>query len=212
MPAGRLHPDAAAGLLVDVADRLEHHELHRQRRRAGELAGRRLDEVRAGGHREQRRAADVVVGAELGDLEDHLQVGLAAGLLDADDLVVDLARTGRRGTRRGRSPCRSRRRRAATASSTSRSLISSGLCPDGNAVATDATLTPVPARRVDGDRHEVRVDADRSDRRDGRIGRVGPDRLRAERRDLARRVLRPRASSGRSSGSRARAPRPSTRA
>src|SRR5215470_16626167 len=35
----------------------------------------------------------------------------------------------------------------ATTSSTSRTLTSSGLCPDGNAVATDATLTLVPASR-----------------------------------------------------------------
>src|SRR5581483_6784438 len=43
-----------------------------------------------GRHREQRRAAHVVVRAELRDLEDHLQVRLAAGLLHLDDLVEDL--------------------------------------------------------------------------------------------------------------------------
>src|SRR5581483_12221669 len=37
--------------------------------------------------------------------------------------------------------------------------------------------------------HEVRVDADGGDRRHARVGRVGPDRLRAERGDLAGRVL-----------------------
>ena len=67
-----------------------------------QLPGRGLDEVGAGGHREQRRAADVVVGAELARLEDHLQVRVAARLLHADDLVVDLRVAARRGTRRGR--------------------------------------------------------------------------------------------------------------
>ena len=50
------------------------HERDRQRRGRADLAGRGLDEVGAGRHREQRRAADVVVGAELAGLEDHLQV------------------------------------------------------------------------------------------------------------------------------------------
>ena len=36
---------------------------------------------------------------------------------------------------------------SATASSTSDSLIASGDWPDGNAVATDATFTPVPRTR-----------------------------------------------------------------
>ena len=35
--AGGLHADLAAGLVVNVADRLEHHEVHRQRRRGGIL-------------------------------------------------------------------------------------------------------------------------------------------------------------------------------
>ena len=42
------------------------------------------------GHREQRRAAHVVVRAELAGLEDHLQVRGADGLLHLHDLVVDL--------------------------------------------------------------------------------------------------------------------------
>src|SRR5207247_11204895 len=40
---------------------------------------------------EQRRAADVVVGAELAGLKDDFEVRAArANLFDADDLVVDL--------------------------------------------------------------------------------------------------------------------------
>src|SRR4051794_23093536 len=88
--ARRFHPDDAPRLVVDVPDRLEHAEEHRKRRRRRELAGRRLDEVGAGGHREKRGAAHVVVRPELAGLEDHLQVRPAARLLDAHDLVVDL--------------------------------------------------------------------------------------------------------------------------
>ena len=60
--------------------------------------------------------------------------------------------------------------------------------PTGSAVATEATFTPLPREPLDGGRDEVRVDADRGDRRDVRVARVGPDRLRAERRDLPGRV------------------------
>ena len=55
-----------------------------------QLARRRLDEVGARGHREDRRPANVVVRPELADLEDHLQMRWAGCLLHADDLVVDL--------------------------------------------------------------------------------------------------------------------------
>src|SRR5436190_1297699 len=89
-PAGGLHADAAAGLLEDVPDRLEHDQRHRHRRRGRELPGRGLDEVGARGDREQRGSADVVVRTELTRLEDHLQVLVSDGLLDLDDLVVDL--------------------------------------------------------------------------------------------------------------------------
>src|ERR671923_359568 len=46
--AGRLHPDHPTRLLVNVADRLEHHEGDRQRGGGLHLAGRRLDEVCTG--------------------------------------------------------------------------------------------------------------------------------------------------------------------
>src|SRR5207248_1146893 len=48
--AGRLHADPPARLVVHVPDRLEHHERDRERGRARQLPGRRLDEVGAGGH------------------------------------------------------------------------------------------------------------------------------------------------------------------
>ncbi len=78
---------------------------------------------------------------------------------------------------------------SATASSTSRSFTSSGLWPHGNAVATLATFTPRPGKALLRRRNQVRVDAHRGDRRDVRIARIGPHRLRAERRHLAGRVL-----------------------
>ena len=186
--AGRLHPDPAPGLLVDVADRLQHHELHRQRRRAGQLARRRLDEVPAGRHREQRRAPDVVVRAELRDLEDHLQVRLAARLLDAHDLVVDLGVAARQ----ERAPVD---HHVDLVGAHRHSVL------DVAHLDVERRLSGGEVRRHAGDlhagaaqlllrgRHEVRVDADRGDARDVGVGRVGPDRLRAERGDLARRVL-----------------------
>src|SRR2546422_216117 len=67
--AGGFEADDAAGLLVHVADRLEHAERDRQRGGARDLSGRRLDEVGAGGHREQRGATHVVIGAELAGLD-----------------------------------------------------------------------------------------------------------------------------------------------
>ena len=89
-PAGRLHPHPAAGLGLDVADRLEHAQGHGQGRGRADLAGGGLDEVGARGHRQERGAADVVVGAELTGLEDHLEVRGRRGLLHPHDLVVHL--------------------------------------------------------------------------------------------------------------------------
>ena len=55
-----------------------------------DLAGRRLDEVGAGQHGEPGGAPDVVVRDQLAGLQDHLEVRVAARLLDRDDLLVDL--------------------------------------------------------------------------------------------------------------------------
>ena len=51
--AGGLHADPA-GLVEEVADRLEHAEHDGQRRSRGDLAGRRLDEVGAACDRDER--------------------------------------------------------------------------------------------------------------------------------------------------------------
>ena len=63
---------------------------NRQRGGGRDLAGRGLDEVPAGEHRQPGRATHVVVGDELAGLEDHLQVRRTTGLLDGDDLVEHL--------------------------------------------------------------------------------------------------------------------------
>ena len=55
-----------------------------------DLAGRGLDEVGAGEHAEPGGPAHVVVGDELAGLQDDLEVRVAAGLLDGDDLVEHL--------------------------------------------------------------------------------------------------------------------------
>ena len=47
-------------------------------------------------------APDVVVRLELAGLEDHLEVGVAARLLDVDDLLEDGQVVAASGTRRGR--------------------------------------------------------------------------------------------------------------
>jgi len=73
-----------------VADGFQHDQRHRQSGRGLHLAGRGLDEVAAAEHAEPRRAPDIVIGAELAGLQDDLEMGRAAGLLDGDDLVVDL--------------------------------------------------------------------------------------------------------------------------
>ena len=74
---------------------------------------------------------------------------------------------------------------AATASRVSASLTGSAARPDGNAVATAATLTPEPRQRSLAAADQVVVDADRGDGGRRRVGRVGALRLGAQRADLA---------------------------
>src|SRR5438093_4870424 len=66
------------------------------RGRAGELARRRLDEVRARSHCQERGPPNVVVRSELGHLEADLQVRVGGRFLHLDDLVVDLRRSEER--------------------------------------------------------------------------------------------------------------------
>ena len=154
-----------------------------------DLAGRGLDEVAAGQQRQPGRAPDVVQRGQLAGLQDHLQVRGAAGRLGRDDLVEHLQVVARPGTRRGRSPCRSRWRRPRRRRATSCSLVASAARPDGKAVATEATCDRRAAQRVDRGRDQVGVDADRGDRRHV-TGRTGPGgaALRAQRAHLARGV------------------------
>ena len=95
----------------------------------------------------------------LAGLEDHLQVRGAAGRPSAATTSLGgPGQSGRRGTRRGRSPCRSRRRRPTAARVLS--FTASGALPDGKAVATDATFTRGPRERAAATRTRS-VDADR---------------------------------------------------
>src|SRR5262245_60486699 len=78
------HADASAGRVEVIADRLQHHERHRQRRGRLDLARRGLDEIGAGMHGEETRTAHAIERAELAGLENHLEVCRAACLLDGD--------------------------------------------------------------------------------------------------------------------------------
>ena len=169
---------------MEVADRLHHHQRHRRGGGGVDLAGRGLDEVRAGRHRQDRGAADVVVGAELARLQDHLEVRLAGRLLDGGDLVVDLlvvtAQEGAAvddhvhlvGARRHRLPRLGK-------------LHLEEALPrwKGGRDAGDPHLAPPQV--LDRDPDHRGVDADRRHARDRRVAGVGPDALGAERRDLA---------------------------
>lgn len=71
-------------------DGVEHHDEGLRGGVDGDLPGGGLDKVRACRDSDLGRLVDVLVRLELAGLEDDLEVGLAAGLLDRDDLVVDL--------------------------------------------------------------------------------------------------------------------------
>src|ERR1700689_2549060 len=88
--AGGLDADLAAVVLAEVADGLQHDQGHRERGGGGDLTGRGLDEVGARQHGQPRSAPHVVQRDQFAGLQDHLEMGSAAGLLDRDDLVEDL--------------------------------------------------------------------------------------------------------------------------
>ena len=179
-----------------------------QRRGRAHLAGRGLDEVGAGGDREQRGAADVVVRAELAGLEDHLQVRRPHASLTRDDLVDDLrVAAGEEGAAVDHHVdlVRAELERPAHVVE----LHLDRRLPRRERRRDGGDLDRRARERRAGDADEVRVDAHGRHGRDGAVGRVGPPRLRAERRDLARACRRPRASSGPSSGRRGRGRRAS---
>ena len=60
---------------------------------------------------------------------------------------------------------------ASTAARTSASFTSSGACPAGKAVATEATFTRAPDERPARDAHQAGIDADGGDRRNRRFRR-----------------------------------------
>ena len=168
--AGGLHADLPAGLLVDVADRLEHDERDRQRRGGLDLPGRRLDEVGPARDREQARAANVVVRAELTGLEDHLEVRPAGRLLHAPHLVVDLGVVaGEEGA-----AVDDHVDLVGAELGDARGLLDLQLGRHlaGREGGRDGgDLDAAPAQPLERVRHEVRVDAHRRDGRDGQVGR-----------------------------------------
>src|SRR2546421_6498835 len=183
-----LHADDAAGLLVHVPDHLEHAELHRQRRIRRGLAGRRLDEVGAAGDGEQRRASDVVVRSQLSGLDDDLEVRAPrADLLHADDLVVHLRIAARQESATVDDHVDLVRSRVDDLTRLEQLHLKRGL-PGRERRRDRGDLHARALGPLDRVRHEIRVDADRRDRRDVRVGGVGPDALRRERCDLTRRV------------------------
>ena len=101
-PAGGLHADLLARRVIEIADRFEHDQRHRQRRGGLDFAGAGLDEIRAGVHREVARFADVVERAEFAGFEDHFQMRRAAGGFDRGDFVEDIVVIARPGNARAR--------------------------------------------------------------------------------------------------------------
>jgi hypothetical protein len=61
------------------------------------LPGARLDEITRANHahRQKRRGADVVVGFEFADFQDHLERRVAAGLHHGRDFILHLAKLAR---------------------------------------------------------------------------------------------------------------------
>lgn len=184
----RLHADLHAGLRAEVPHGLQHEQGVGGGGVDRDLAGRGLDEVRAGHHAEPGGAADVVVRGQLAGLEDHLEAGAVAALrLDRGDLLVDLQVVAGE-------------ERAAVDDHVD--LV--GARGDGvRRVGQLHGERGAPGREGGGDRgdldagardgglgggHHVGVDADGGGRRGRTVGRIGVDGLGGERPDLARGV------------------------
>ena len=112
---------------------------------------------------------------------------LAARLLHADDLVVDLrVAAGQEGAAVDDHVdlVRAHRDRVLDIPE----LDVERRLPRGERRGDGGDLDPGTAKLFDRSRHEVRVDADCGDRGDARVGRIGSHGLRADRSDLPRRV------------------------
>src|SRR5438309_1474184 len=88
--ARRLHPDRNTRRQIKVANRFDHHLRVGERRATRSLAGARLDEVAGSNrlHRKKGGSANVVVGVELADFENHFQRCIATSFDDGADLVL----------------------------------------------------------------------------------------------------------------------------
>src|SRR5256885_4377017 len=87
-PARRLEPARASRALVIVADLSRHDHADGEGRVHCFFTGGRLDEVRPGHHRDLAGARHVHEGRQVARAEDHLHVGVAAGLAEGAHLVV----------------------------------------------------------------------------------------------------------------------------
>src|SRR5881296_954192 len=87
-PARRLEPDGASGALVIVADLSRHDHADGEGRVHRFLSRGRLDEIGSGHHGDLAGARHVHEGRQVAGAEDHLHVGVAAGLAEGAHLVV----------------------------------------------------------------------------------------------------------------------------
>ena len=187
MPPADLHADDVAGELGEVAHRFEHHEGDRRRGRRRDLAGGRLDEVGAAGHGQPRRPAHVVQRGQLAGLEDHLEVGPAAGRLHRTDLVEH------RGVAPGEEGAPVDHHVDLVGARVDRVGDVGQLHVEGGPAGRERgghrrDGHPRAGHGTAGGAHEVGVDADGRDARAGVVAGLGLHRLGAQRPHLAGRV------------------------
>ena len=176
-------------------------------RRGRHLAGRGLDEVAAGEQRQPGRAPHVVERRELAGLEDDLEVRVAARLPWSRRSRRRPAGSARPGTRRGRSPCRSRWRRRRPRRGRRAAWSPAPPVPTGTpSPPTRSRPTSRAARRRRSRRGRGRRTPRRRTGTRGRTGRGGSPWRTAS--APCPGCPRPRAWSGRPSRSRCRSPTP----
>ena len=194
IPPATLTPTRRPVSCEEVARRLHHAQRVRQGRVHADLARRGLDEVRAGGHREDARLPDRGRTSRARQPRGSPSGARSPAASRAATSSSNAARSGRpRNSDRFRtmstSSAPARRRRGSPSAG-----ASSGPRPAGNAPATLATFTPVPWSCLERDRDELRVEAHGRAPTGSTVERVRADGLRAHRRRPCRGCRRPRAS------------------
>ena len=132
--------------------------------------------------------ADVVVAAQLGGLEDHLQVGVAAGLAHAHDLLLHAGVVAGQERLARDHHVDLVRARGDRVLGVAQLDVQAAPGPTGSRSPPRRSCTPVPASARARDAGERRVHADGRAGRDLGHVRGRADGLRAEVADLARRV------------------------